>query len=133
MIEYRDEKALPPEALEKLFLSIGWESGKQPVLLSKALRNYGTVLTAWEGEELIGLIAAMDDGFLTAYVHYLLVRADRQSAGIGGVLLERLKARYSSFHKIALIGEHPAKVFYERHGFEEELNASPMHFFPQGR
>ena len=131
MIEYRDEKALPPEALEKLFLSIGWESGKQPVLLSKALRNYGTVLTAWEGEELIGLIAAMDDGFLTAYVHYLLVRADRQSAGIGGVLLERLKARYSSFHKIALIGEHPAKVFYERHGFEEEPNASPMYFFPQ--
>ena len=133
MIEYRDEKALPPEALEKLFLSIGWESGKEPVLLSKALRNYGTVLTAWEGEELIGLIAAMDDGFLTAYVHYLLVRADRQSAGIGGVLLERLKARYASFHKIALIGEHPAKVFYERHGFEEERNASPMYFFPQGR
>ena len=76
MIEYRDGKQLPPEALEKLFLSIGWESGKQPVLLSKALQNYGTVLTAWEGEELIGLIAAMDDGFLTAYVHYLLVRAD---------------------------------------------------------
>ena len=84
MIEYRDEKALPPEALEKLFLSIGWESGKDPVLLSKALQNYGTVLTAWEEGELVGLIAAMDDGFLTAYVHYLLVRADRQSAGIGG-------------------------------------------------
>ena len=127
MIEYRDEKRLPPEALEKLFLSIGWESGKEPVLLSKALQNYGAVLTAWEEGELVGLIAAMDDGFLTAYVHYLLVRADRQSAGIGG------KARYASFHKIALIGEHPAKVFYERHGFEEELNASPMYFFPQGR
>ena len=84
MIEYRDGKQLPPEALEKLFLSIGWESGKEPVLLSKALQNYGAVLTAWEGEELVGLIAAMDDGFLTAYVHYLLVRADRQSAGIGG-------------------------------------------------
>ena len=133
MIEYRDEKQLPPEALEKLFLSIGWESGKEPVLLSKALQNYGTVLTAWEEGELVGLIAAMDDGFLTAYVHYLLVRADRQNAGIGGVLLERLKARYASFHKIALIGEHPAKVFYERHGFEEEPNASPMYFFPQGR
>ena len=131
MIEYRDEKQLPPEALEKLFLSIGWESGKEPVLLSKALQNYGTVLTAWEEGELVGLIAAMDDGFLTAYVHYLLVRADRQSAGIGGVLLERLKARYAFFHKIALIGEHPSKVFYERHGFEEEPNASPMYFFPQ--
>lgn len=131
MIEYRDEKDLPPKELEKLFLSIDWESGKEPVLLAQALKNYGTVLTAWDGDELIGLIAAMDDGVLTAYVHYLLVRADRHSAGIGGVLLEQLKARYASFHKIALIGEHPAKVFYERHGFEEEPNASPMYFFPQ--
>lgn len=130
MIEYRDEKDLPPKELEKLFLSIGWESGKEPVLLAQALKNYGTVLTAWDGDELIGLIAAMDDGVLTAYVHYLLVRADRQSAGIGGVLLEQLKARYASFRKIALIGEHPAKVFYERHGFEEETHASPMYFFP---
>ena len=133
MIEYRDEKDLPPKELEKLFLSIGWESGREPVLLARALKNYGTVLTAWEGDELIGLIAAMDDGVLTAYVHYLLVRVDRQNAGIGGVLLEQLKARYASFHKIALTGEHPAKVFYERHGFEEEPNASPMYFFPQRR
>ena len=133
MIEYRDEKDLPPKELEKLFLSIGWESGREPVLLARALKNYGTVLTAWEGDELIGLIAAMDDGVLTAYVHYLLVRADRQNAGIGGVLLEQLKARYAAFHKIALTGEHPAKVFYERHGFEEEPNASPMYFFPQRR
>ena len=133
MIEYRDEKDLPPKELEKLFLSIGWESGREPVLLARALKNYGTVLTAWEGDELIGLIAAMDDGVLTAYVHYLLVRADRQNAGIGGVLLEQLKACYASFHKIALTGEHPAKVFYERHGFEEEPNASPMYFFPQRR
>ena len=79
MIEYRDEKALPPEALEKLFLSIGWESGREPVLLSKALQNYGTVLTAWEWGELVGLIAAMDDGFLTAYVHYSRRGDDRRS------------------------------------------------------
>ena len=36
MIEYRDGKQLPPEALEKLFLSIGWESGKQPVQIGRA-------------------------------------------------------------------------------------------------
>ena len=133
MIEYRDGKQLPPEALEELFLSIGWESGKEPVLLSKALQNYGTVLRAGGGNDLWGLTGGGEEGPLTAYGHSLLVRADGQSAGIGGVLLERLKARHASFHKIALIGEHPAKVFYERHGFEEEPNASPMYFFPQGR
>ena len=131
MINYTDKKRLPAEQLEKLFLSIGWESGREPETLSKALENYGTVYTAWEGSELVGLIAAMDDGYLTAYVHYLLVRADHQNDGIGGELLERLKVRYAAFRKVVLVGEHPAMRFYERHGFEEVTEASPMYFFPQ--
>ena len=131
MIEYSDKKRLPAEQLEKLFLSIGWESGSEPEILSKALVNYGTVYTAWEGSELVGLIAAMDDGYLTAYVHYLLVRADHQNDGIGGELLERLKVRYAAYRKVVLVGEHSAMRFYERHGFEEVTEASPMYFFPQ--
>lgn len=131
MIEYSDKKQLPAEQLEKLFLSIGWESGREPETLSKALENYGTVHTAWEGSELVGLIAAMDDGYLTAYVHYLLVRANHQNDGIGGELLERLKVRYAAFRKVVLVGEHLAMRFYERHGFAEVTEASPMYFFPQ--
>lgn len=131
MIEYSDKKQFPAEQLEKLFLSIGWESGREPEKLAKALENYGTVYTAWEGSELVGLIAAMDDGYLTAYVHYLLVRADYQNDGIGGELLERLKVRYAAYHKVVLVGEHPAMRFYERHGFTEVTEASPMYFFPQ--
>lgn len=132
MIQYSDGKQLPPEQLEKLYLSLGWESGKDPEKLAKALQNYGTVLSAWEEGELVGLIAAMDDGYLTAYVHYLLVRADRQNGGIGAQLLEQLKARYAAFHKIVLVGEHPAMRFYERHGFQKVTEASPMYFFPKG-
>lgn len=132
MIQYSDNKQLPEEQLEKLYLSIGWESGKDPEKLVKALQNYGTVLSAWEGGELVGLIAAMDDGYLTAYVHYLLVRADRQNGGIGAQLLEKLKSRYAAFHKIVLVGEHPAMRFYECHGFQKVTEASPMYFFPKG-
>ncbi len=70
---YNDTREFSPEALEELFLSVQWESGNHPERLAKALRRYGAVFSAWDGSRLAGLIAAMDDGTMTAYVHYLLV------------------------------------------------------------
>jgi len=37
------------------------------------MKNFETVCSAWDGDKLVGLISAMDDGVMTAYVHYLLV------------------------------------------------------------
>lgn len=130
MIVYSTKKDLDRSQLEALFLSVGWASGKVPDRLQRAIRGYDTVISAWEGERLVGLIAAMDDGEMTAYVHYLLVHPDVQSRGIGGALLERLKAKYAGYLKIALIGEHPAAKFYAAHGFVTEDQASPMYYFP---
>lgn len=130
MIVYSTRKNIDKTQLEALFLSVGWESGKYPDRLQTAVCGFDTVLSAWDGDLLVGLIAAMDDGALTAYVHYLLVRPSHQGRGIGGVLLEQLKAHYAAYHKIALIGEHPAAAFYRAHGFWAETNADPMYFFP---
>ena len=130
MIRYSEDKEIDKSQLEALFLSVGWESGNVPDRLQRAIRGYDTVITAWEDGTLVGLIAAMDDGEMTAYVHYLLVHSDVQSHGIGGELLERLKDGYAGYLKIALIGEHPAAKFYAAHGFVTEEKASPMYFFP---
>lgn len=130
MLRYSENKEIDKSQLEALFLSVGWESGRVPDRLQRAIRGYDTVISAWEGERLLGLIAAMDDGEMTAYVHYLLVHPDVQSRGIGGELLERLKGKYADYLKIALIGEHPAAKFYAAHGFAAEEHASPMYYFP---
>ncbi len=47
------------------------------------MQNYSTVYSAWDGEKLVGLISVMDDGIMTAYIHYLLVDPDYQYNGIG--------------------------------------------------
>ena len=80
---YNDTREFSPEALEELFLSVQWESGNHPERLAKALRHYGAVFSAWDGSRLAGLVAAMDDGTMTAYVHYLLVHLRYQGCGIG--------------------------------------------------
>ena len=76
---YNDTREFSPEALEELFLSVQWESGNHPERLAKALRRYGAVFSA-------GLVAAMDDGTMTAYVHYLLVHPRYQGCGVGSVV-----------------------------------------------
>lgn len=126
-IRYTDERGFTAEQLEKLFLSVDWESGKYPEGLKKALDNCGTVFTAWDGEKLVGLANGIDDGVMTAYVHYLLVAPEYQGKGIGTALLDLMKKKYSGYHHFFLVAEHkPLVIFYERQGFTEQLETSVM-------
>ncbi|MCL2299275.1 MAG: GNAT family N-acetyltransferase, partial [Firmicutes bacterium] len=78
MITYLDTHDFTPQALQELFLSVEWSSGHYPDRLALAMKNFETVYSAWDGGRLVGLICAMDDGVMTAYVHYLLVRPEYQ-------------------------------------------------------
>ena len=92
------------------------------------MKNYKSVFTAWDGEKLVGLVSAMDNGVLTAYVHYLLVDPDYQKHGIGRKLMEMIKERYADYKKICLIAESDAIKFYETCGFVKVETAKPMYF-----
>ncbi len=116
-ITYRDTKELTQEDLRDLFLSVGWSSGHYPDKLAAAMKNYGTVITAWEGEKLIGLISALDDGVMTAYIHYLLVRPEYQGRGIGRELARLTTERYKDYLRILLVAYDNEIEFYERCGF----------------
>lgn len=126
-IRYTDERNFTEEQLERLFLSVDWESGKYPKRLKKALDNCGTVFTAWDGEELVGLANAVDDGEMTSYVHYLLVAPKYQGQGIATKLLDMMKRRYSGYHHFFLVAEHkPLVSFYEKLGFAGQSETTVM-------
>lgn len=119
-IRYTEERCFTQQQLQELFQSVNWTSGNYPERLWKALTNCETVITAWEGEQLIGLINAIDDGEMTAYVHYLCIRPEYQGKGIGKSLLEQIKEKYKSFFYLMLVAEHDALVnFYGKNGFQE--------------
>lgn len=77
-IVYKDTHDFSREQLEDLFLSVEWSSGHYPDKLVTAMKNFETVFSAWVGDKLIGMICAMDDGVMTAYIHYLLVNPEYQ-------------------------------------------------------
>ena len=125
-IRYQDSKELHENDLRDLFLSVEWSSGHYPQKLAVAMKNSGTVLTAWDEKRLVGLINALDDGSMTAYIHYLLINPGYQGRGIGKELVRRMKERYKEYLRIVLIAYDNEIGFYENCGFEARDRNTPM-------
>ncbi len=97
-----------------------WSSGKYPEKLVVAMKNFSTVFSAWHEDELVGLVCAMDDGIMNAYIHYILVKPKHQLKGVGRELLERVKSHYKDYLKIVVVTEQSISRFYEYSGFEKK-------------
>lgn len=125
-ILYKDTHDFTGEQLQELFLSVEWSSGHYPDKLVTAMKNYETVYSAWDGEKPVGMICAMDDGVMTAYIHYLLVNPEYQNQHIGRKLVEMTKEKYKDYLRIVLISYDKECHFYENCGFSKTEDSSPM-------
>ena len=123
---FAEEHDFTRDELERLFLSVGWSSGHFPDRLKTAMQNFQTVISARDGKTLVGLVCAMDDGVMNAYVHYLLVDPAYQGETIGRTLVAKVKEKYADYLRIAVIAYDDELHFYENCGFVKSENASPM-------
>uniref|UniRef100_UPI0027DB3A12 GNAT family N-acetyltransferase n=1 Tax=uncultured Haemophilus sp. TaxID=237779 RepID=UPI0027DB3A12 len=105
-ITYTEERNFTPQQAADLFLSVRWVVGKYPDRLYKALMNSSRVISAWDGNRLVGLIRVMDDSELVCFINYVLVHPDYHGQGIAGRLLEMVKEAYKSYLYInVMIGD----------------------------
>lgn len=125
-IVYKDTHEFSREEFEELFLSVEWSSGHFPDKLKVAMQNFKTVISAWDGEKLIGMACAMDDGIMNAYMHYLLVRPEYQGKGIGEALVSKIKEKYSDYLRLVIVAYNKEIGFYEHCGFKRAEDASAM-------
>ena len=125
-ITYKYTHIFTEKELEELFLSVDWSSGHYPDKLAVAMENFKTVYSAWDNDKLVGLICAMDDGIMNAYVHYLLVNPEYHGQKIGRTLVDMIKRHYEDYLRIAVIAYDNEAHFYENCGFEKSSDASPM-------
>ena len=91
LLNYSHTHTFTQSSLQDLFLSVEWSSGHYPEKLAVAMMNFKTVISAWDDDKLVGMICAMDDGIMNAYVHYLLVRPEYQGKGIGKTLVQMVR------------------------------------------
>ncbi len=126
-IRFTEDKCFTQDDVQGLFLSLNWVSGQYPTRLYKALMHSSTVVTAWDGDKLVGLARLLDDSEMVAFMHYVLVHPGYQGRGIARTMLEMVKEKYKDYLYIELMPEDRANAsFYEKHGFHTMPDAIAM-------
>ncbi len=126
-IKYSETRDFDVKDVERLFLSVNWDSGKYPEKLVRALHNSTHVVSAWDNDRLVGLVRALDDGETVAFLHYLLVDPEYQGYHIGDELMKRILSFFNEHLYIKIMPSDPKTMaFYEKYGFKTYDNYSAM-------
>ena len=94
---YKYENNIDKKQLVKLFESVGWKTAEYPNRLYKAIKNSEYVMTVWSGENLIGLISAITDGYINVFITYLLVNPEYQKMGLGKIMMNDFMKKFEGF------------------------------------
>lgn len=105
-----------------LYTSVGWTAyTDHPEVLRKGFDHSLLTLAAYEGEQLLGIIRVVGDGYTIVFVQDLLVFPEHQRKGIGSALLKAVLDQYRHVRQIELATDHTQKTiaFYKSMGFQE--------------
>lgn len=130
----REGHDVPRDALLALYTAVGWTAyTQQPAALVQAVANSTWVTTAWQGEQLVGLVRAMSDEVSILYVQDILVHPQAQRHGVGRRLLEAALARFAHVRqKVLITDDEPRQhAFYQALGFTDTrtLERTPLRTF----
>ncbi len=87
------------------------------------LKHANLMITAWDGDKLIGISRSLTDFSYVAYLADLAVDEQYQRMGIGKQLIEETKARLDPECLIVLLAAPKANSYYEHLGFEHNPRA----------
>ena len=125
-ITYRETCNIPRDAIVRLCRENKWSAADKPDELVQALANSDCLISAWDGDLLVGLGNALSDGYLVVYYPHLLVSPQYQRRGIGRRIMEIMQAKYKGIHQQVLLAVGSAVPFYEKCGFRHARTVKPM-------
>jgi GNAT superfamily N-acetyltransferase len=125
-IEYRDDYAIDYEQLEALMTEVGWGGRSTRARLEARVRGSRFVVSAWNGDALVGFARAISDGVSSGYVSDVAVRADHRRQGIGAELVRRIVADKPDI-KFVLHADPKLHAFYGKLGFVDFPNLLVRH------
>jgi GNAT superfamily N-acetyltransferase len=90
--------------------------------MAAMLRHANLVVTAWDGDLLVGISRALSDFSFVTYLSDLAVRASHQKQGIGKELIRRTQAAATKA-KLLLLAAPAAEQYYPHLGFTHHPQA----------
>lgn len=85
--------------------------------MEKMVANANLVVTAWDGDLLVGIARSVTDFCYTTYLADLAVRLSHQRQGIGRELIRRTQDACSPETRLVLLSAPKAVDYYPRVGF----------------
>ena len=125
-IQIKETKDINKDDIIELYKKNKWSSVSKPDQLYNALLNSHCLVSAWDGNKLIGIGNAISDGHLVVYFPHLLVHPDYQGKGVGTKIVEIFKAKYKHFHQQILVADGKAIEFYKKSGFTKAGRTESM-------
>lgn len=132
IINYKTNSKITKYDLKKLYLSVSWTSYTDNIdTLKKAVDNSLYVISAWNENELIGLIRIIGDGLTIIYIQDIIVKPKYENKGIGTNLIQQILNKYRDVRqKVLITDENPkTRKFYEKNGFISTDKGSIVGFY----
>jgi predicted N-acetyltransferase YhbS len=125
MITYRTGNDLSLDAVIDLYRA-STLGERRPIedreRVAAMLRHANLIVTAWDGELLVGISRALTDRVYVTYLSDLAVRSSHQRAGIGKELLRRTQVAAPDA-QIVLLAAPAAEKYYPRVGLTHHSQA----------
>jgi ribosomal protein S18 acetylase RimI-like enzyme len=128
VITYKSGDRIEPHELAELFKSSGINRPVDDLpRLKKMLDNANLLVTAWDGEKLVGVARGLSDFGYCCYLSDLAVHKDYQEQGIGQDLVNKVLELIGEESILLLLSSPNAMDYYPKIGFEKVGNAWIIH------
>lgn len=127
-----DQRQLKQADVLALYQAVGWSMyTRDPKKLERAIAQSLSVLGAYDGDRLVGLIRAVGDGETILFIQDLLVLPSYQRQGIGRQLVNALVDQFPQVRqRVLLTDDQPqTRAFYENIGFVQSSKVGVIAFY----
>lgn len=121
MINITKETSVSIDDVLPLYQAVGWTNyTNQPQMLEQSLAHSLATYLARDGEEIVGVVRLVGDGFSSVFVQDLIVLPSYQRQGIGSALTEKALGDFKDAYQVQLATDQTEKTlgFYRSLGFE---------------
>ena len=125
-ITYSRMHVVDDDKLVELFLNSGLTPPHYKVDLFHAVERSDSVITAWDGLRLVGLMSAISDKVMTVFFNFIVVDPAYRGQNIGRHMVEEMLKTYQGFSTKVLVATDADIEFYKKCGFVSFEGKTPL-------
>lgn len=127
-LQYRINVDLMPSQLADIFHRSGLKRPTEDLArMAQMLAHADILITAWDGEKLIGVARSLTDFCFCCYLSDLAVDQDYQQRGVGKQMIALTQDQIGAKTTLLLLAVPNAMAYYPKVGFEAIGNGWTIH------